>query len=165
MKSSIKSPVNGPHKELFSGGGLSGEGHLKVGKPHGKWTFYYKSGGVKATGKYLDGELDGHWEWWRENGQPLQAGAFDSGKQVGPWKRYYENGQLWDEGAFGDGKKVGEWKIYEKTGVLKQSKPTSRRNSALQRSCISMRHNKRLQWTLVVESPARSAAATPRRTP
>jgi|SRR6266540_5151286 antitoxin component YwqK of YwqJK toxin-antitoxin module len=87
MKSSGKSPLNGPHREYFSDGGLSGEGRLKDGKRHGKWTFYYKSGGLKATGKYLAGELDGPWEWWRENGQPLQAGTFDSSKQVGPWKR------------------------------------------------------------------------------
>ena len=45
MKPTIKPRPNGPHKELFSDGGLSGEGRLKNGKRHGKWTFYYKSGG------------------------------------------------------------------------------------------------------------------------
>ena len=29
MKSSSKPPLNGAHKELFAGGGLSGEGHYK----------------------------------------------------------------------------------------------------------------------------------------
>jgi antitoxin component YwqK of YwqJK toxin-antitoxin module len=62
MKSSRESPLNGPHKELFADGGLSGEGRLNDGKRHGKWTFYYKSGGLKAKGKYVRGELDGRWD-------------------------------------------------------------------------------------------------------
>lgn len=122
MKSAKATPVSGPHKELFSDGGLSGEGRVKAGKRHGKWTWYYKNGGLKAVGKYADGELDGYWEWWRENGKPLQAGSFNRGQQVGPWKRYYENGQLWDEGMYEGGKKVGEWKVYDKSGELKQTK-------------------------------------------
>ena len=115
-------PLNGPHKELFSDGGLSGQGRTKDGNRHGKWTWYYKSGGLKAVGKYAGGELDGYWEWSRENGEPLQTGSFNCGQQVGPWKRYYENGQLWDEGTYEDGKKVGEWKVYDKSGELKQTK-------------------------------------------
>jgi MORN repeat protein len=122
MKSSNKPPLNGPHKELFADGGLSGEGRFKDGRRHGQWTFYYKGGGLKAVGKYVGGELDGFWEWRRENGKHLQAGAFDRGRQVGPWKRYYENGQLWDEGTYADGKKVGEWKTYHPAGSLKQTK-------------------------------------------
>ena len=122
MKSAKAAPLNGPHKELFADGGLSGEGRTKGGKRHGKWTWYHKNGGLKAVGKYADGELDGYWEWSRENGKPLQAGSFDCGQQVGPWKRYYENGQVWDEGAYAGGKKVGEWKVYEKSGTLKQAK-------------------------------------------
>jgi antitoxin component YwqK of YwqJK toxin-antitoxin module len=122
MKSAKATPLNGPHKELFADGGLSGEGRVKNGKRHGKWTWYYKNCGLKAVGKYADGELDGFWEWWRENGKPLQAGSFNCGQQVGPWKRYYENGQLWDEGMYEGGKKVGEWKVYDKSGELKQTK-------------------------------------------
>jgi MORN repeat variant len=122
MMSTRSTPLNGPHQELFADGSLSGEGRLKDGKRHGKWTWYYKNGGLKAVGKYADGELDGYWEWWRENGKPLQAGAFSGGQQVGSWKRYYENGQLWDEGIYEGGKKVGEWKVYDKSGGLKQSK-------------------------------------------
>lgn len=63
------------YKETFTNGSLSGEGNLRDGKRHGKWTWYYKSGGLKAEGKYKDGELEGYWEWWRENGNPLQAGS------------------------------------------------------------------------------------------
>ncbi|MCX7174548.1 MAG: DUF1801 domain-containing protein [Proteobacteria bacterium] len=122
MKSDKTAPVDGPHKELFADGGLSGEGRLKAGKRHGKWTFYYKNVGIKAVGKYIDGELDGYWEWWRENGRQLQAGAFACGKQVGWWRRFYESGQPWDEGEYANGMKIGEWKVYEKTGALKNSK-------------------------------------------
>jgi len=43
MKSSNKQPLNGPHKELFAGGALSGEGQFKDGKRHGKWKFYYRT--------------------------------------------------------------------------------------------------------------------------
>ena len=107
MKSAEPTPLNGPHKELFGDGSLSGEGRVKDGKRHGKWTWYHKNGGLKAIGKYANGELDGYWEWWRESGKPLQAGSFDCGQQVGPWKRYYDNGQLWDEGDYDGGKKVG----------------------------------------------------------
>ena len=49
MKSDRKAPLDGPHKELFADGGLSGEGRIKAGKRHGKWTFYYKSGGPKSA--------------------------------------------------------------------------------------------------------------------
>ena len=38
MKSVKTKPLNGPHRELFVGGGLSGEGLVKDGKRHGKWT-------------------------------------------------------------------------------------------------------------------------------
>jgi antitoxin component YwqK of YwqJK toxin-antitoxin module len=127
LKSTNKPPLNGPQKELFADGTLSGEGNFENGNRNGQWTFYYKSGGRKAFGTYADGELDGYWEWWRENAKPLQAGAFDHGKQVGPWKRYYENGQLWDEGGYADGVKVGEWKVYQKTGELKQLKTHKRK--------------------------------------
>src|SRR5262249_26634318 len=122
MKKAHVQPTDGPHKEFFAGGELSGEGRIRNGKRHGQWKFYYRNGKLKAVGKYLDGELDGPWEWWRENGQPLQAGAFENGKQVGLWKRYYDNGQLWDEGNYDDGKKIGEWKVFDKVGALKQSK-------------------------------------------
>src|SRR5262249_59795719 len=88
MKASKKPPADGPHKELFADGGLSGKGRFKNAKRHGKWQFYYRNGKPKAIGKYVAGELDGRWEWWRENGQPLQAGAFKMGKQIGPWRRY-----------------------------------------------------------------------------
>jgi addiction module HigA family antidote len=63
MESDKTALLNGPRQELFTDGGLSGEGRLKSGKRHGKWTFYDKSGSKKAVGKYLDGELDGYWEW------------------------------------------------------------------------------------------------------
>ncbi|MCX7419964.1 MAG: hypothetical protein NT013_10550 [Planctomycetia bacterium] len=79
MKKQTKTPADGPHKELFSDGTLSGEERFKDGKRHGKWKFYLRNGQLKTAGKYVAGELDGHWEWWRENGKPLQAGAFTSG--------------------------------------------------------------------------------------
>ena len=60
MKSSNKEQLNGHHKELFTNGGLSGEGRMKNGKRHGKWKFYFRNGVVKAIGKYVDGELDGY---------------------------------------------------------------------------------------------------------
>jgi antitoxin component YwqK of YwqJK toxin-antitoxin module len=100
MKESRGEGVDGPQREYFAGGELSGEGRFRNGKRHGNWKFYHRNGRQKATGKYLDGDLYGHWEWWRENGEPLQAGAFKNGKQVGLWKRYYDNGQLWDQGAY-----------------------------------------------------------------
>lgn len=128
MKLAKATPLNGTHKELFADGSLSGEGPVKNGKRHGKWTWYYKYGGLKAVGKYANGELDGCWEWWRENGKPLQAGSFNYGQQVGPWKRYYENGQLWDEGTYENGKKVGEWRVYDKSGELNKPKYLSQRN-------------------------------------
>ena len=56
MKSSNKEQLNGHHKELFTNGGLSGEGRMKNGKRHGKWKFYYQNGVVKAIGEYVDGE-------------------------------------------------------------------------------------------------------------
>src|SRR5262249_4931054 len=122
MKKVHRQAVDGPQKEYFTGGELSGEGRFRNGKRNGQWKLYYRNRKLKAVGKYLDGVLDGHWEWWRENGQPLQAGAFKHGKQVGQWKRYYENGQLWDEGTYDDGKKVGDWVVFDKAGALKQSK-------------------------------------------
>ena len=122
MKPAKSTPLNGPHRELFADGDVSGEGRVKDGKRHGKWTWYHKNGGLKAVGKYAHGELDGYWEWWRESGKPLQAGSFDGGQQVGSWKRYYDNGQLWDEGDYDGGKKVGVWKVYNKNGELKQTK-------------------------------------------
>jgi antitoxin component YwqK of YwqJK toxin-antitoxin module len=82
MTSSNTELLNGQHKELFTNGGLSGEGQIKNGKHHGKWKFYYQNGVVNASGKYIDGELDGYREWWRENGQPLQAGAFNNGNKL-----------------------------------------------------------------------------------
>ena len=122
MKKTSLQTVDGPTKELFADGTVSGEGKMKSGKRHGKWKFYLRNGQTKAVGKYAAGELDGYWEWWRENGQPLQAGAFANRVQVGPWKRYYENGQLWDEGEYQDGKKFGEWTTYDKSGGVKQRK-------------------------------------------
>ena len=62
MRSVSKASPDGPSKELFADGKLSGHGRLKAGKRHGRWAFYYKSGGKKAVGKYVDGELDGHWD-------------------------------------------------------------------------------------------------------
>ena len=91
MKKAPAKPADGPHKELFAGGELSGEGRFQNGKRNGHWEFYHRNGKLKAVGKYLDGELNGHWEWWRENGQPLQAGAFKNGKQdsIGPTRLDY----------------------------------------------------------------------------
>jgi antitoxin component YwqK of YwqJK toxin-antitoxin module len=60
MKSPKATPLNGPHRELFADRSLSGDGPIKDGKRHGKWTWYYKIGGLKAVGKYADGELDGY---------------------------------------------------------------------------------------------------------
>ncbi len=45
------------NQELFTDGGVSGEGQMKDGKRHGIWTFYYKNGSVQAMGKYLNGEF------------------------------------------------------------------------------------------------------------
>jgi hypothetical protein len=39
MKSTNKSPLNGPHKEIFSDGTLSGEGRFKGGKRPGKVSY------------------------------------------------------------------------------------------------------------------------------
>lgn len=122
MKKSLTAPKDGPHKELFAGGKVSGEGHLRNGKRQGAWKFYHLNGKLKAVGKYVDGALYGYWEWFRENGKPLQAGAFEGSAQVGLWKRYYDSGQLWDEGRYEHGKKVGQWKTFAKDGSLKQSK-------------------------------------------
>ena len=61
MKSSSKK-TDGPTKELFTDGGLSGEGHLKAGKRHGKWQWFYRNGRLKAVGKYQAGDLEGPWE-------------------------------------------------------------------------------------------------------
>ena len=73
MKKQTTTPSDGPHKELFADGNVSGEGRFKDGKRHGKWKLYLRNGQLKATGKYVEGELDGHWEWWRENGQPRRC--------------------------------------------------------------------------------------------
>jgi antitoxin component YwqK of YwqJK toxin-antitoxin module len=83
MKQKPERPLDGPQKELFADGSLSGEGRFKNGTRHGRWTFFYRNGTKKAAGKYAGGALDGEWEWWRENGQPLQAGALKNGVQVG----------------------------------------------------------------------------------
>jgi len=53
--------LNGPHKELFADGNLSGQGLVKDGKRHGKWTWHYKNVRLKAVGRYANGELDGYW--------------------------------------------------------------------------------------------------------
>jgi antitoxin component YwqK of YwqJK toxin-antitoxin module len=123
MKSNQPAHADGPHRELFSSGKLSAEGHYKNGHRHETWKYYYLNGQIKAAGSYTLGEFTGYWEWWRENGQPLQHGSFSEGKQVGHWKRYYDNGQLWDEGEYTQaGKKTGLWITYNKDGTVKQQK-------------------------------------------
>ena len=131
MKRSATHPIDGPHKERFTGGGLSAEGHFKNGKRHGAWKYYYRNGTLKAVGKYLAGEFDGEWKWWRENGQLLQVGAFKGGKQVGLWKRYHSNCQLLDQGRYdANGKKVGEWTTFDSSGNAEQRKVFKSRASA-----------------------------------
>ncbi len=61
MKKTSLQTADGPTKELFADGTVSGEGKMKSGKRHGKWKFYYRNGQTKAVGKYADGELDGYW--------------------------------------------------------------------------------------------------------
>jgi antitoxin component YwqK of YwqJK toxin-antitoxin module len=56
--SAKSTPLNGPHKERFADGAVSGEGRVKDGARHGKWTWYSKNGGLKAAGRYANGELN-----------------------------------------------------------------------------------------------------------
>src|SRR3954468_14584064 len=72
-----KSPKDGPHKEMFAGGKVSGEG-LRNGQRQGPWKFYHLNGKLKAVGKYVDGELQGPWEWWRELPRHISESCMES---------------------------------------------------------------------------------------
>lgn len=76
MKSAKATPLDGPHKELFADGGLSGEGRVRDGKRHGKWTWYYKNGGLKAVGAYAEvwcAKASQGFQAWRANGSLIQT--------------------------------------------------------------------------------------------
>ena len=56
-------------------------GDFSDDKPHGKWTWYYKSGKVKSEGNYLSGKAEGRWIKYDEQGH-LNLMIYYSGGEI-----------------------------------------------------------------------------------
>lgn len=122
MKQESEHPLDGPHKELFADGKLSGEGRFKNCKRHGNGSSSTGMGQKRPSASIQAGR-------WMANGNGGEKMA--NGFRQEPSKTEYrlaigvgnyENGQLWDEGLYEDGKKAGEWTTYDNSGAVKQHK-------------------------------------------
>jgi len=58
------------------------EGHMRMGRPHGKWIMRAETGLVRVVGHYLLGVRHGQWTEWDEGKNRLLDGVYRKGK---PW--------------------------------------------------------------------------------
>lgn len=49
------------------------------------------------SGDWRLGRRHGRWSWWHENGQLAATGDYEMGAQIGRWRWLHANGQLWRE--------------------------------------------------------------------
>ncbi len=131
--------------KYFDNGKVKYEGQFHLGKPVGKFTYYYKKGGVKAISEFSDNGSIADNITYHENGKMMAEGRFVNQKKEGVWKYYlnessnpevssetYKNGILFGESItyypdsgnpaeivfFKNGKKGGKLLKYFPDGTL-----------------------------------------------
>ena len=96
--------------KYFDNGKVKYEGQFHLGKPVGKFTYYYKKGGTKAVSEFSDNGSTADNITYHENGKKMAEGRFVNQKKEGVWKYYlnessnpevssetYKNGILFGE--------------------------------------------------------------------
>ncbi|MFK5856805.1 MAG: toxin-antitoxin system YwqK family antitoxin [Bacteroidota bacterium] len=76
--------------KYFSNNKIKYEGQFHLGKPVGKFIYYYKKGGVKAVSEFSDDGIIANNTTYYENGKLMAEGKFVNQKKDGIWK-YYVN--------------------------------------------------------------------------
>lgn len=127
------------YSEWYETGELMVKGEYALGKPVGRWEYYYRDGRLKSVEEVID-SVDYVWEFYLPDPAHTQTivngnGELTSYYTTGSVKEWYnfKNGLRDGEfeeisvygyttlkGSFQDGKKHGEWQYYYYTGDLEK---------------------------------------------
>ena len=109
---------HGQFKEYYRSQRLLIAGQYQLGKPVGKWSYFYENGFRKMEA-FLDSSEQTYWKYYFENDSLKMEGFISDRNKQGDWVYYYEDGSVKNRGEYRDGKKHGLWEHYYPDGEIK----------------------------------------------